>query len=155
LAVIPMLVSKRAKRLGDMAAGTIVLLDRVPARVDVPVAMPPPLAGWAATLDLSRIDEAMATQIRQYLSRAGELNPATRAGMEQHLLTEVTTRLGTLPPSAPGWAILSAVLAERRNRAFAAMPNAGSPYGAAPPYPPPPPPAGPAEPPSTGFAPPG
>ena len=53
-ALIPMHRDEHGKkRLGDMAAGTIVLQERVPAQLDAPVAMPPPLAGWAAGLDLA------------------------------------------------------------------------------------------------------
>lgn len=147
LALFPMLLSKQSKRLGDMAAGTLVLQERVPARVDPPIPMPPPLAGWAAALDLSRIDDAVATRMRQFLNRAGQLHPATRDAMERSLVTEVTSRLGVTPPPAPGWAVLAAVLAERRNRAFVAMQSGyfpGTPVR----------PPDPVEPPSTGFAPP-
>jgi uncharacterized RDD family membrane protein YckC len=154
LALVPMLVSKRAKRLGDLAAGTIVLQERVPARVDPPIPMPPPLAGWAATLDLTGIDEALASRVRQFLTRAGELHPATRDTIERQLVGEVSSRLGHPPPPAPGWAILAAVLAERRNRAFAAAMPPPS-VGPAPYFPNPPAPPASGETPPTGFAPPG
>ncbi|HWC34942.1 MAG TPA: RDD family protein [Mycobacteriales bacterium] len=163
LALVPMLVSKRAKRLGDMAAGTVVLQERVPARVEAPIAMPPPLAGWASALDLAGIDEALATRVRQFLTRAAQLNVETRDAMERQLVGEVAGRIGVAPPPAPGWAILAAVLAERRRRAFAAaMPPPGVPpaagWGASPPQPASyfPPAPGPSDPPPpTGFAPPG
>lgn len=170
LALIPMLTSKRAKRLGDMAAGTIVLQERVPARVEVPIAMPPPLAGWAYSLDLSGIDESLAARMRQYVTRAAELNPQTRDAMEAHLVSEVAGRLAVALPPAPGWAILAAVLAERRRRAMAAampaptsMPPTYGPaptFGAPPPAPyysapPPPPPSTPPPPDPSGERPPG
>ena len=60
LALIPMLASSHKKRLGDLLAGTVVLQERVPGSLEAPVAMPPPLAAWAATLDLSGIDDALA-----------------------------------------------------------------------------------------------
>ncbi|MGN6472090.1 MAG: RDD family protein [Mycobacteriales bacterium] len=169
IALVPMLTSKRAKRLGDMAAGTIVLQERVPARVEPPIAMPPPLAGWAYSLDLAGIDETLATRMRQYVNRAAELNPQTRVAMEAQLLSEVASRLGVALPAAPGWAIIAAVLAERRRRAMAASmprsPPMPPPYGPPPPtydvppayysVPPPQPPPTTPGPPPTGFAPPG
>lgn len=135
LALIPMLTSKRAKRLGDMAAGTVVLQERVPARIEAPIAMPPPLAGWAAGLDLAAVDDALASRIRQFLVRAGQLNPDTRMAMEQQLVSEVIDRVGAPPIPAPGWAVLTAILAERRRRAFTSAVSTFPP----PAYTPPPP----------------
>jgi uncharacterized RDD family membrane protein YckC len=158
LPLILILTSKRAKRLGDMAAGTIVLQERVPARIEAPVPMPPQLAGWAAALDLSGVDEGLAMRIRQFLDRAAQLNPQTRGALEHQLAAEVTARVGAPPGPVPGWAVLAAVLAERRRRAFAAaMPPPT--YGSLPPTPPPaygaPPQPAPPEAPGPGFAPPG
>jgi uncharacterized RDD family membrane protein YckC len=119
-ALIPMLASSRKKRLGDMAAGTIVLQERVPGRLEAPITMPPPLAGWAASLDLSAVDDGLALRMRHFLTRATQLTPDARATLEHQMVGEVTTRVGAPPPDAPGWAVLTAVLAERRRRAFAA-----------------------------------
>jgi uncharacterized RDD family membrane protein YckC len=120
-ALIPMVAGSRKKRLGDLAAGTIVLQERVPGRVDVPVAMPPQLAGWAASLDLAGLDDALALRIRQYLGRAHQFTPHARSLHEHHLANEVVAKVGLPPPHTPGWAVLSAVLAERRRRAFASQ----------------------------------
>jgi uncharacterized RDD family membrane protein YckC len=148
LPLVLILVSKRAKRLGDMAAGTIVMQDRVPARIEAPIPMPPQLAGWASALDLAGVDEGLAMRLRQFFERAGQLNPDTRTSLESQLLNEVIGRVGAPPSPAPGWAILSAVLAERRRRAFAATtPNLPPPAYSPPPSEP--------DPPSGGFAPPG
>ncbi|HTW20186.1 MAG TPA: RDD family protein [Mycobacteriales bacterium] len=132
LALIPMLASSRKKRLGDFAAGTLVLQDRVPGGFDAPVAMPPPLAGWAATLDLSGVDDALALRMRQYLSRALQFTPDARATLEQQIATEVTNRVGPPPPGTPNWAVLAAVLAERRRRAMTASPPPWHPQQATP-----------------------
>jgi uncharacterized RDD family membrane protein YckC len=129
-ALIPMLATVRKKRLGDMAAGTIVLQDRVPGSLDAPVAMPPPLAGWAAGLDMSGIDDGFALRMRQFLGRARQLSPPALATIEHQLATEIVARVGPPPANTPGWALISAVLAERRNRAF---------YATQPPPPPTPP----------------
>jgi uncharacterized RDD family membrane protein YckC len=122
LALIPMLAGTRNKRLGDLAAGTIVLQERVPGQLEAPVAMPPPLAGWAASLDLSAVDDALALRIRQFLSRASQLTHDARANLEHQLASEVVAKIGPPPPHTPVWAVLTAVLAERRRRAFASLP---------------------------------
>jgi uncharacterized RDD family membrane protein YckC len=109
--------SARGKRIGDMAAGTVVLQERVPPRPLWTPVMPPPLAGWAPSLDLTGIDDALALWVREFLSRAGELTPAVREGLAAEMVDEVRSRTTPDPPAGtPGWAYLSAVLAERRRR---------------------------------------
>jgi uncharacterized RDD family membrane protein YckC len=153
-ALIPIIATKRKKRLGDMAAGTMVLQERVPGGLDAPVMMPPPLAGWAAALDLTAVDDAFALRIRQFLTRANQLLPEARAGLEHQLASEVVARVGQPPAGAPAWAILTALLAERRRRAFATTQPAMAPWpGHQPGFVPPPPPSS-APPPPGGFAPP-
>jgi uncharacterized RDD family membrane protein YckC len=158
-ALIPIIATARKKRLGDMAAGTMVLQERVPGKLEAPVMMPPPLTGWAAGLDLTAVDDALALRIRHFLTRAKQLLPEARATLEHQLASEVVGRVGQPPADTPGWAILTAVLAERRRRAFAATqpattyppstlssePATTGAESAAPPVSPPP----------SGFAPPG
>jgi uncharacterized RDD family membrane protein YckC len=152
IALLFMIGNRRNKRLGDLAAGTVVLQDRVPGRIDVPVWMPPELAGWASTLDLSQVDEGLALRLRQFVMRANQLSPQARAGIEGQLVQEVVSRVGPPPAGAPPWAVLSAVLAERRQRSFAATQPAEPPPTF---YPPAPPPAAPPTSPGPGgFTPP-
>ncbi|HET6910212.1 MAG TPA: RDD family protein [Mycobacteriales bacterium] len=146
-ALLCMLINSRSKRLGDLAAGTIVVQERVPARVATPTEMPPALAGWAATLDLTRIDDQLAWEVRQFLSRAGQLTPSVRDQLAHRLVAEVAGRTSPPPPGAPGWAYLSAVLAERRRRELERVSAPTAPAEAATQ---PPPPASP----TTGFVPP-
>jgi uncharacterized RDD family membrane protein YckC len=160
LALVLIVAGASKKRLGDHFAGTIVLQERVPGRLEAPVAMPPQLAGWAASLDLSGVDDALALRMRQFLSRATQFTPDARAGLEHQLATEVVASVGAPPPHTPGWAIISAVLAERRRRAFATQsaalppPQYVQPPSAAPYGPPTPAAAELAPPTADGYAPP-
>jgi uncharacterized RDD family membrane protein YckC len=120
LALIPMIFTSRSKRLGDLFAGTIVLQERVPGRIGPAVAMPPALAGWAVGLDLSAVDDWLAMRLRQFLNRAGQLSPEARDGLERQLAAEIVAKVGPSPPGAPAWAVIAAILAERRRRAEAA-----------------------------------
>jgi uncharacterized RDD family membrane protein YckC len=145
--IVTMVGSERAKRVGDMAAGTIVVTDRVAGRRAPELVMPPPLAGWAAAIDLSRVPDPLALHIRQFLGRADQLD----RGAEERFGNELVGRLAQLtappPPGTPGWAYLTAVVVERRRRALAGiLPSPGSPSGYGPqppagsrPAPPPPP----------------
>lgn len=146
LALIPMLVSARSKRLGDLTAGTIVIQDRVPTRGSVPAAMPPGLEAWASTLDLSQVDDDLAAELRFFLGRAPQLAPWTRDQMGNRLYAEVAARTAPPPPGVPAWAYLAAVLAERRRREVMRL-AATSPPGA-------PAPPAPSAPPSGGWGPP-
>ncbi|HEV2087633.1 MAG TPA: RDD family protein, partial [Cryptosporangiaceae bacterium] len=74
-----MLFNSKGKRIGDLAAGTMVLQERLPDRGRYVADMPPHLASWAADLDLTRVDDRLAMAIRQYLSRAHQMRPAARS----------------------------------------------------------------------------
>lgn len=166
VALITSLASAKGKRLGDFLAGTVVVRERVPVQGAPVAAMPPPLAGWAQALDLSRVPDDLALAARQFLSRSGELAPAVRDEMGARLagsLAAVTAP--PAPPGTPHWAFLSAVLAERRRRELARLggpapgwtPTPAVPAAPAPSAPPDlaPTPTPPTSRPGDGFAPPG
>jgi uncharacterized RDD family membrane protein YckC len=142
LALIPMLATKRAKRLGDLAAGTVVVQDRVPSRVAPAAIVSSELAGWAGGLDLTGVNDALALDIRHFLARAPQLSPVTRDEMGNRLLGQVSALVGPLPPSMPAGLYLQTVLAERTRRETLRLSSEhGQPTTA--PQRPPPPPTGP------------
>jgi hypothetical protein len=109
--------------------------------------MPPPLAAWAQTLDLSRLPDDLALSVRSFLSRAAQMSEGSRAELGNRLTAAVAAVTAPPPPpGTPGWAYLSAVLAERRRRAeLAAVPPPAPAYAPQPealpsPAPPPAPP---------------
>lgn len=115
--IVSSLMSEHGKRLGDRAAGTIVIQERVPTRTMAVVPMPPPLVQWAANLDLSRVSNDLALGIRAFFERSGELSPQARDQLGHSLTIAVVAAISPPPPpDAPAWAILAAVLAERRRR---------------------------------------
>ena len=115
-AVVSMLLSEQSKRLGDLLAGTVVVRERVATRGGAMATMPPQLEAWAAGLDLSRLPDALALSARQFVARADELTDSAREDLGGRLVRAVTDAVGPPPPGTPGWAVLSAVLAERRRR---------------------------------------
>lgn len=116
LALIPMLTTARSKRLGDLAAGTVVVQDRVPSRMASAPAVPAELAAWAAGLDVSGLNDALAFEIRHFLGRARQLTPTIRDEMGNRLLAQVSAVVGPLPPGMPPWVYLQTLLAERSRR---------------------------------------
>ena len=137
IALITSLASAQGKRLGDFLAGTVVVHERVPVAAHPVALMPPPLAGWATTLDLSRVPDDLALAARQFLSRSGELSPAAREDMGSRLVAALQSVTAPAPPpGTPPWAYLAAVLAERRRRELLRLGAPGAPGTAT--YPPPP-----------------
>ena len=116
-AVITSTINPRGKRLGDVVAGTYVVRDRVLARLPAPVPMPPHLATWAMSADISQIPDQLAMAVRTFLPAAFTMTPRARDEMGRHLLDEVS--LYVSPPPPPGnhpEYVLAAVVADRRRR---------------------------------------
>jgi uncharacterized RDD family membrane protein YckC len=138
IGVLTSLASSKGKRVGDMLAGTVVLRERVPATKTPPALMPPHLAQWAAGLPVTRLPDALALEARQVLGRLDELEPEIGEALSRQLADEILVSLGV---SAPGGsdpiALLSAVLAERRNRELARAGFPPGPWGPPPGSPPP------------------
>jgi uncharacterized RDD family membrane protein YckC len=112
-----MLFSSRAKRLGDFAAGTLVIVERQPDLGRPPMPMPQGLATWAGTLDLSRVDDQLALCVRQFVTRAHRMRKGARLPLALRLGAEL--RAVSTPPPPPGvtlWDYFVAVLAERSRR---------------------------------------
>ena len=117
-AVATMSLNAHSKRIGDLLAGTVVLQERVTARGGAVATMPPQLAGWAAGLDLSRLSDGLALSVRQFVARYEQLTDAAREDLGGRLVRAVVEAVGPPPSGTPGWAVLSAVLAERRRREY-------------------------------------
>ena len=166
-AVICSLLSSKGKRIGDVFAGTVVISERGPRLAPAPV-MPPSLAWWASSLQLSGLGPEQAELARQFLARASQLDPQIRDQMAHRIAADVVTRISPPPPpGVPPQYLLAAVLAERHRRELERLrpppaqapppPQWGPPPQWAPPPPGPPMPAQPVMPPAPadgGFAPP-
>ena len=111
------LISPRGKRLGDYAAGTYVVRDRVRLRLAPPTLMPPPLAPWARSADIASLPTGLALAVRQFLGRLPTLDPQSRAVLGTRLADQVSEYVAPAPPpGTPPEAYLAAVIASRRER---------------------------------------
>jgi len=116
-ALVSGLVSSKGKRLGDYAAGTYVVRERIHITLPPPPMMPPHLAAWAAGADIARLPDGLAMAVRQFLMRAPLLSPHSRATLGVQLHDEVIAYLAPLPPAGTHpELVLAAVIADRRRR---------------------------------------
>lgn len=116
-ALVSGLVNSKGKRLGDFAAGTYVVRDRVNITLPPPPMMPLELAQWAAGADIARLPDGLAMAVRQFLMRAPLLSPQSRATLGIQLREEVVAYVSPQPPaSAHPEVVLAAVVADRRRR---------------------------------------
>ena len=114
-----MIASPQGKRLGDHAAGTIVIHERTPAAWGWVPRMPDGLRHWAATLDLTGLDDDLALAVRHFLARNREIREPARSQLGEQLAREVAAVTNPPPPAGtPGWAYLAAVHAERHERSM-------------------------------------
>ncbi|MEU7032043.1 RDD family protein [Streptomyces sp. NPDC046275] len=138
VACVASLVSERGRRLGDVFAGTLVVRERVAAGPGAGMLVPPPppwLVGRFAGLDLSAVPDSLWLEVRQYLTRMRQLDPAIGLRLAERLAGELVARTGApAPPGVPAAAYLAGVVAERQareaRRAFApgaaALPSTSS-----------------------------
>ena len=154
-AFFAVLFSRRNQRLGDMAAGTLVVRERTGAATPTAAwfTVPSGLEPYAATLDVSGLTAADQSAVRSFLLRAPSLAGPARARLAVQLAQPIAGRLRTQPPAGVGPELFLACVAAAWQQ------RAGGPWSPPPPQqappsaPPPPQPPPPGEP-GGGFAPP-
>jgi len=115
--VITILVTSRNQRLGDLAAGTLVVRERRPSAVPATGYLPPAPADAAfLEWDVSGVSTEDVATLRQFLDRRLSLQPPARA----HLATDLAARVRPKVVGAPdGWhpeSFLEAVVAAKTSR---------------------------------------
>jgi uncharacterized RDD family membrane protein YckC len=116
------LISARGKRIGDHAAGTYVVRDRVKLSLPAPAPMPEALAVWAAAADVGTPPVGLTLAVRQYLGRLPALDAASRDRLGAMLATRMSEYVAPAPPpGTTSWDFLAAVSAARRDRDLARL----------------------------------
>jgi uncharacterized RDD family membrane protein YckC len=111
------LLNSHGKRLGDLAAGTYVVRERVRLRLAPPPQMPPQLATWAKSADIASLPAGLVLAVRQYLGRLPTIDPESRVRIGARLSEQVWPYVAPAPPSGTAPEdFLCAVLASRRER---------------------------------------
>ncbi|MCU1460814.1 MAG: hypothetical protein JWO37_889 [Acidimicrobiales bacterium] len=101
IAIVTVLFSKRNQRLGDMAAGTLVLRERSGLRAPVSVMFgsPPGLEAYTASVDTAAMTADDYAAVRAFLMRAPSLPFAIRADLALRLANPLARRLRPEPPA--------------------------------------------------------
>lgn len=107
VAVIAILASRRNQRVGDLAAGTLVLRERQAAgrgQAVQAIAFYPPYGyeGYVASLDVSALTAEQYGLIRSFLLRVSELSPHARQAMAVRLANPTAEVLHHRPPPVVG-----------------------------------------------------
>ncbi|MCU1570382.1 MAG: hypothetical protein JWR33_1123 [Naasia sp.] len=116
LAAIVSLVNPRAKRLGDLVAGTYSQHERVPMIVEPVYGVPEVLEPWSRTADVARMPDRLARRIAAFLSQATRMAPAARQRLAAGLAAEAAAFVSPLPDGADPEFFLAAIAAIRRDR---------------------------------------
>lgn len=120
LAALVALLNGRAKRLGDLLAGTYSQYERM-SREIVPVyGVPVALEEWAKTADVARMPDRVARRIASFLRQAPGLTPATRVRLGRELAFEASAWVSPVP-AVDAELFLAAVTTLRRDREGAAL----------------------------------
>ncbi len=119
VAVVSVLVTSDNQRLGDLAAGTVVLRERTGLRRPAPTTFVPPagLDGYTDSLDVTALGPADYGVVRTFLLRAPSLPPPVRARLAAQIGESVAARVQ--PPPPPGVSadvFLASVAAAYRRR---------------------------------------
>jgi len=126
VAVVATLVSPRDQRLGDMAAGTLVVRERAASSYVAPAwfRTPPGYEGYGNALDVAALDEETYGLVRSYLLRVPELTGGAREHLAVRLANPVAVRMGHTPPATVHPHVFLLCVAAAWQRA-----HGGNPYG--------------------------
>ncbi|WP_210480654.1 RDD family protein [Naasia sp. SYSU D00948] len=120
LAALVGLLNPRAKRLGDLLAGTYAQHERVPRIVEPVYGVPDVLAAWAATADVGRLPDRLGRRIAAFLKQASRMTVPARQRLAAELAAEAAPYVSPLPQNADPEFFLAAVAALRRDREYRA-----------------------------------
>ena len=118
LAFAAEMLNAKGKRLGDLAAGTMVCSQGASVFYP-PLIMPPGLEQWGATATILPLDDALVAEARAFLGTNRGLNPVLREQVATSLADRLSARVQTpLPQGLHPELVIAAVLVARRDRVW-------------------------------------
>ena len=119
-AALVALLNPKAKRLGDLIAGTYSQNERTSRYVPPVYGVPLELVEWAKTADVAKMPDRTARRISQFLANAAGFTPQSRVAAALSLAQEAAPSVYPLPNADPEL-FLAAITTVRRDREFAAL----------------------------------
>lgn len=114
--LITIVASSKNQRLGDLAAGTLVVRERTEARDLSRAAWTPPATTPPATVDVSTVTAEDLATIRKFLERRDSLGQAARASLASDLAWRLAPKVAGTDPSIGPEAFLEQVAAAKAAR---------------------------------------
>lgn len=117
--LVVMFVDQQGRRLGDIAAGTVVIRTRqVVGRGAQPVQFSAPAGSgdFTRSLDVSRLGDELHQAVRSFLLRASQLTPEARWSLAVKFATAASRTTNVVPPSDmhPETFLVSVIAARQR-----------------------------------------
>ena len=137
VAILSALATVRSQRVGDLAAGTIVIRERQAGAQSQPIVFRPP-PGWepfAASLDVGALGEDAYVLVRAYLLRVMQLRQPARQERAAELAEAISRAIGVdLPPGTDlqGFLVSVAAAYQQRHAGPASAPPPVAPSASAP-----------------------
>jgi uncharacterized RDD family membrane protein YckC len=116
IGTISIIATERDQRVGDLAAGTLVMRDRFPgmSRAPAPITVS---AGAVATWDVSAVGPADVQAVRQFLDRRLELTAPARNYFAADLANRLAPRVAGIPPYSHPEYVLEGIVVAKQARA--------------------------------------
>jgi uncharacterized RDD family membrane protein YckC len=121
-AIVAILATRRNQRLGDLAAGTLVVREpRAPRGRRRRATTPAELAALSPALRLSEWDVSAITQeelaaVRTFLARRDGFAPAARRGLARDMAARLGAKVAGQPPDLPAETLLEGIAAAKSAR---------------------------------------
>jgi uncharacterized RDD family membrane protein YckC len=109
------LVAERNQRLGDLAAGTLVVRERK-ARSALPPPRPAPEGPAHPSWDVGTITTSELQTVRQFLERRDSIDTGARGRLAHTLAERLRPKVGGAPSDLQGETFLEAIVAAKSTR---------------------------------------
>ena len=123
-AIISILVTRTNQRLGDLAAGTLVIREPKAERAALAPAAPVPAESYASW-DATGVNEAEVAAVRAFLQRREELRPAARRTLAAQLAARVRPRVAGVRPGLDDESFLERLAAAKESRMMREISQSG------------------------------
>ena len=115
-AIVSILVTPANQRLGDLAAGTVVVHEAKAGAAPTPAATPAPAAAYTETWDVSAVTDRELAAVRDFLRRRGEFTPAARRALAERLAGALAGRVAGVGNELPPERFLEDLAAAKASR---------------------------------------
>ncbi|MGI8517988.1 MAG: RDD family protein [Acidimicrobiia bacterium] len=106
---IAIVANSKNQRLGDMAAGTVVIRERTTTSPVIVAPLPP----GAVRYDVTRISQEDVALIRRYFERRDALSPARRQELANTIVQRVAVKVALAEPAANPEELLATILHQK------------------------------------------